>query len=113
MIRRRPQAIAAIIEQADYIGQDSLAADERFLDATEATLRELEAMPCLGRPYFSENPRLTDLRVRRVKGFRNHLIFYKPINGGVEFIHLLHAARDIGHVLEDEFGADEDEQGTS
>ena len=42
MIRRRPHAITAIIEQAEYIGQDSLAVAERFLDATEATLRDRE-----------------------------------------------------------------------
>ena len=51
MIGRRPRAILAIIEQAEHIGQDSLATAEPFLDATEATLRQLEAMPCLGRPY--------------------------------------------------------------
>jgi toxin ParE1/3/4 len=114
MIRRRPHAITAIIDQAEYIGQDSLSAAERFLDATEATLRELEAIPCLvpWQALVSEDPRLADLRIRRVVGFRNHLIFYRPIDGGIEVVHLLHAARDIDHVLEDELGPGEDDRGS-
>ena len=31
----------------------------------------------------------------RVAGFPNHLIFYRPIESGVEVIRVLHASRDI------------------
>jgi toxin ParE1/3/4 len=31
----------------------------------------------------------------RVAGFPNHLIFYRPVESGVEVIRVLHAKRDI------------------
>ncbi len=102
MIHRRPQAVEAIIDQAAYIGQDSPAAAERFLDAVEVTFADLEKTPRLGRSYESEHPRLTDLRVWRVKGFPKYLIFYRPVPDGIEIIHLLHGARDIPKALQDE-----------
>ena len=102
MIRRRPRAIYAIIEQAEYIGQDSPDAAERFMDATEETFRDLDEMPGMGHPHESPNPRLAGVRVWPVKGFRNHLIFYRPSDGGVEILTILHGARDIERALEDE-----------
>jgi toxin ParE1/3/4 len=40
------------------------------------------------------------MRVWPVKGFENHLIFFRPIDGGIEVIRVLHAARDIESVFE-------------
>lgn len=102
MIFRRPQAIAAIIEQAAYIGEESPAAAERFLDAVESTLKHLERMPYLGSPYLSSNPRLANLRVMRVESFANHLLFYQAQANAIELVHLLHGARDINQVLQEE-----------
>ncbi len=53
MIKRRPRAIYAIIDAAEYIGRNSPAAAERFLDAVETSLARLEEMPGLGRRYDS------------------------------------------------------------
>lgn len=63
MIRRRPAAILALIEQAEYIGQDSPAAADRFLDAAEESFRQLVSMPGLGHPHESPDPRLAGVRV--------------------------------------------------
>jgi toxin ParE1/3/4 len=100
MIIRRPAFLDALIEQATYIGQDSLSAAERFIDAVESTFAQLETRPALGRAYETHNPRLTGIRVLRVKGFHNYLIFYRPHPKGIEAIHVLHGARDIPEVLE-------------
>lgn len=99
MIRRRPRAISAIIEVAEYIGQNNPDAAERFMDAVEDALQLIEAVPGVGHPYRSEHPKLQDVRVGHVKGFPNHLIFYRPIPEGIEVIHVLHGARDIKSVL--------------
>src|SRR5438105_1046509 len=48
MIKRRPRAIYAIIDCAEYIGRRSLSAAERFFDATDATFEQLELMPGMG-----------------------------------------------------------------
>jgi toxin ParE1/3/4 len=101
MIQRRPVAIRAIIDHAEYIGQNSPASAERFLNATERTFRQLEERPGLGHRYLSSNRRLAGVRVWSIKGFPNHLIFYRPINSGIEILHLLHGARDIPSVLQD------------
>jgi toxin ParE1/3/4 len=71
----------------------------RFYDAAAATFEKLARTPRLGEQRESSDPRLSGLRVWRVEGFPNHLIFYRPIDGGIEVIRVLHAARDIDRVL--------------
>ena len=56
----------------------------------------------MGERCESPNPRLTGLRVWRIQGFPNHLIFYRPVDDGIEVIRVLHGARDIDRVLESE-----------
>lgn len=34
-----------------------------------------------------------------VRGFERHLLFYRPLRGGVELVRVLHSSRDIGTVL--------------
>ena len=41
------------------------------------------------------DPALVDVRMWRVAGFPNHLIFYRPIGRGIEVLRVLHAKRDI------------------
>jgi len=36
-----------------------------------------------------------------VKGFEKHLIFYRPIDIGIEVVCILHEARDIRSVFDD------------
>jgi plasmid stabilization system protein ParE len=57
VIKRRPRAIYAIIEMAEYIGQDSPASAERFMDATEKAFEQLDAMPGMGHLYESSDVR--------------------------------------------------------
>jgi toxin ParE1/3/4 len=52
-------------------------------------------MPGLGRPRNFPHARLNQLRSFRIKDFENHLIFYSPIQDGVEVFHVLHGARDL------------------
>jgi toxin ParE1/3/4 len=100
MIKRLPLALEALVDQALYIAEDSPTQAERLMEMVEATLRTLESSPGIGQVYESGNPRLEGLRSFRVNGFQNHLIFYKEVQGGIVFVHLLHAARDIPSVLE-------------
>lgn len=99
MIRRRLRALEAVVEQASYIAESSMEQAMRLIEEVENTLRDLETMPESGRLFDSELPKLRGLRLRAVRGFPNHLLFYRPIEGGIEFVHLLHAARDLGTAL--------------
>ena len=101
-IMRRPQVIDDLINLAYYIAQDDMERGSRFLDACEASFAELERMPHLGRVRDFDNPRLEGMRIWFVKGFEKHLIFYRPIDEGIEIIRVLHSARDIDSIFDEE-----------
>jgi toxin ParE1/3/4 len=82
------------------MGQASLETALRFDDAAAAAFEKLARMPGLGERRESPNPRLAGLRVSPIDGFPNHLVFYRPIDGGIEVVRVLHGARDIESVLE-------------
>src|SRR5262249_26257584 len=84
-----------------YIAERNLNAARRFRLAAEETFAALAGMPNLGAPYEVANPRLQGLRCARVRRFRNYLIFYRPIDGGIDVIRVLHAARNIAAILEE------------
>jgi len=67
----------------------------RFLAAAEASFEQLAAMPEMGvaRKYF--DPVLAGVRMLRIAGFDNYLIFYRHAENGIEIIRVLHAKRDI------------------
>ena len=101
-VARRPRARQDIIEQAEFIGADNPRAAERFLGAIERAERMLAATPGMG--AARDFPRLEGIRMWPVKGFTRHLIFYRPIEGGIEVIRMLHASRDIEALFRDEEG---------
>lgn len=94
-----PQARQDLIDLADYMARDNLAASERFLVAAEKACEQLAGMPGLGSPWESENPALAGLRMWSVRGFPRHVIFYRPLPDGIEIVRVLHAARDLESIL--------------
>jgi toxin ParE1/3/4 len=98
-----PSADQDLDGHAGYLMQAaSLEMALRFYDAAAATFLKLARMPGMGERRESANPRLAGLRVSRIDGFPNHVIFYRPIDGGIEVVRVLHGARDIDSVLESE-----------
>ncbi len=100
MIRKRRKALESVVECAVFIGTDNRAAARRFIDAVESTLIELEGMPRMGRPFQTEIEKLQPLRVFSVRGFPTFFIFYLETDDGIEFVDLLHGARDLPAALE-------------
>ena len=80
---------------AAYIQQDSPQAAIRFLEAAQETFGALARTPELGGSFGSRNPRFSGMRIWQVKGFQHILIFYRPVQDGVEIIRVLHGARDF------------------
>jgi toxin ParE1/3/4 len=101
-VLKRPAARIDLAGCYAYIGERNPDAADRFLQAAEATLAALARMPGTGAPYEVTSPRLQGLRCAQVKRFRNYLIFYRPIDGGIDVIRVLHAARNIKAILEEE-----------
>jgi toxin ParE1/3/4 len=85
-----------------YIARHNYEAAVRFLRATEASYDRLVGMPELGERQEYRQQRLAGLRAWQVRGFENYLIFYRPIEHGIEIVRVLHAARDIAALFEDE-----------
>jgi len=95
----RPAADADVDAAAGYISDNNADAAARFLDAVDATFRELRQYPRRWPVYPLSDPRLATIRKRAVIGFRNYLVFYRVGKGIVEIVRVLHGARDIPAVL--------------
>ena len=103
---RRPYVLAPaadrdVDEQFLYIAERSREAAVGFLQALDTTLERLAAMPELGQRQEFGRKELADLRVWQVQGFENFLIFYRPVERGIEVLRVLHAARDVAAVFDD------------
>jgi toxin ParE1/3/4 len=98
-----PAADADLDQQADYLANEaSLGTALRFYDAVRITFDKIAQNPRIGQKRESLNPCLMGLRVWRVEGFEKHLIFYRPGDDGVEIVRVLHGARDIDTVLDED-----------
>lgn len=99
VVRRLPDArrqLLLLFLELESIS-DTLGA--RFLAAAEATFERTAAMPGIGELWPCDNPRLAGLRCLTVDGFPNHLVFYRPIEGGIEILQVVHGMRDIEAIL--------------
>jgi len=86
LVEKRPQAIQDLSDIALYLadqsGRDDLAF--HFLDAAESSFEDLAAMPTMGTARDYVDSALADVRLWRVAGFDNYLIFYRRTESGIE-----------------------------
>ncbi len=101
-IVRRDLVREDLISHFVYIAQDNLDAADRFLEHTESAFLRLADLPFIGASRMDDFPFLPDLRTWPVPGFENYLIFYRPIDEGIEVFRVLHGARDLGMALGEE-----------
>lgn len=85
----RPRAEADLLDIWRYIAQDSSANADRMLDRIRDTLNRLAVMPFIGQARFDLAPGL------RMFPVGNYLIFFRPIENGIEVIRILHGRRNI------------------
>jgi toxin ParE1/3/4 len=72
----------------------------RFLRAAEETFLDLAGMPGMGVATSFGDLGDRNLRRWRIRGFENFLIFYRPLEDGVEVLRVLHGAREIERLFE-------------
>ena len=85
---------------------------DRFLASAEATFLRLAAMPGLGKQFDLEDIPIDELRFLPLGSrFKKYLVFYRPVEGRVEIVRILHGARDIPSTLAEEFNREDDEDG--
>ena len=96
----RPAADRDLDAQAEYIARhQNTKTAIRFYRAAEETFALLATQPKMGRTRDFVNPRLKGVRVCLMKEFERHLIFYRPIKGGIEVLRVIHGARDIENLF--------------
>src|SRR3989304_1704163 len=93
-ITRRPLAEADILEVWDYIADDSIDAADRWVDRPDEQLRLLAAQPMMGRARDELAPGV------RSFPFGRYVVFYAPLDDGIDVIRGLHGARDVHAVFE-------------
>jgi toxin ParE1/3/4 len=85
----RPQAARDLDTIRRFIAQDNPNAALRLIDQLEASCQELAEFPHMGvaRPELAPNLRMFP--------FGNYLVFYEPVEFGIDLIRVLHASQDI------------------
>jgi len=97
----RPAAGRDLDEQAAYLAAHrNVEMALRFYRAAEGTFRLLATHPEIGRVVPCRTPLFGDVRIFSLKEFPKQLVFYRPAEGGIEILRILHGARDIESLLE-------------
>jgi toxin ParE1/3/4 len=100
-ILKKPQVERDLIDHFSFIARDKIEPAERFLQVADESFKCLAADPNLGHAWESPSPHLAGIRVYPMPSpFRNYLVFYRPIEDGIEVLTVLHGARDLHVVLE-------------
>ena len=90
----RPLAEADLDGHAQYIAKDNLEAGIRLYECAEQTYQALAEMPHLGVIYQFSKAELVGMRFFPIQDFPRYLVFYLPMEGGVDIIRVLHARMD-------------------
>ena len=94
-IERSAEALRDVEELIDFLCDRIAEVAQRFVDAAEATFEFLAANREVGERCRFSDPRLEGIRVWPVEGYRNHLVYFRPIDDGVQIVRVLHGARDV------------------
>ena len=86
-VTRRPLAETDILEIWDYIADDSLAAADRWVDRLDEQFRVLATQPMMGRARDELAPGVRSFL------FGRYVIFYVPLDNGIDVVRVLHGAR--------------------
>jgi toxin ParE1/3/4 len=97
----RPLAVRDLDAHSAFIARTQRAAARRFVRVTEKALTRLALNPALGPVWDSQDPRLTGLRCWTLRGFPNHVIFYRAVADGIEVVRILHGAQDLNRIIGD------------
>lgn len=77
-----------------YIAQDDPDTADRFIRLIVSRFPNLASMPQMGWQREELSPRLRSFPVG------NYIIFYRPMENGIEIVRVLHGARDLPPLFE-------------
>jgi toxin ParE1/3/4 len=96
----RESARRDLAGHAVFLTRTSDLVSARFLDAARRSFVRLASMPAMGAAYDALSPSLRGMRRFRVENFEDYLIFYRPVDRGIEVVRVIHGARDIEAIFE-------------
>ncbi|MSV34293.1 MAG: type II toxin-antitoxin system RelE/ParE family toxin [Bryobacterales bacterium] len=104
-VRKRETAKRDLIAQWLWYAENAgIEVADKFLQAADATLSLLATQPESGAPVFVHELELQGMRRMPVSGgFEKILLFYFPLNDGVELVRVIHGGRDLEWLLSDGF----------
>ena len=88
-VTRRPLAAADILDIWDHIAEDSIEQADRWVDKLDDKFKLIATQPLMGR---ARNELAAGVRSFP---FGRYVIFYEPIDNGIDVVRVLHSARDI------------------
>ena len=94
--RKSDAADLDLLDIWSYISQDSFEAADRFLDQLEQQFELIAETPLIGKERNELIPGLRSLP------HGNYLIFYRINRDRVEIIRVLHGARDLTRLFDEE-----------
>ncbi len=99
----RPEADQDLDQAADFYAREAnVDVALRFLAAFDAVCATLLKHSQSGAIVKVASPRLSGLRFCVVPGFESYLVFHIPTPGCIEVVRVLHGARDLARILEDD-----------
>ncbi|MFZ0495497.1 MAG: type II toxin-antitoxin system RelE/ParE family toxin [Methylocella sp.] len=89
----RPRAQIDLAEIWDFIGEDSQARADSFLDRLDQSFHGLAGNPRMGRARGELSQDLRSFPLGR------YVIFYLALADGIEIVRVLHGARDLDAIF--------------
>jgi plasmid stabilization system protein ParE len=100
-IIRKPRVDRDLVEHYLFIAVDKMAPAEEFLRVAEEGFHRPAAHPGAGREWASKLPHLEGIRFYPLPApYRRYLVFYRPIEGGVEVLTVLRGEQGLAMILE-------------
>jgi toxin ParE1/3/4 len=104
-VQKRDAAKRDLIAQWVWYAENaSIDIADRFLEAAERTLALLSTQPESGSMFVAGKPELQSMRRFPVSdGFETILLFYFPLEDGVDLVRVVHGSRDLAQLLAEGF----------
>jgi toxin ParE1/3/4 len=96
VILQRPRAALDLVEIWAYIAEDSVTNADRFAARIDRTFGLLAGRPGIGRARLEIYPDLRSFVIG------NYVVFYLPLEDGIDVLRVLHGTRDIETVFQGE-----------
>jgi toxin ParE1/3/4 len=100
-VLKREAARRDLIQQWVWYAENAgIEVADRFLQAVDKTLDLLSTQPESGAAFFVRTPELRNIRRFPVSGgFGKILLFYFPLQDGIDIVRVVHGNRDLERLL--------------